>query len=685
MFALDAYQEIRTANESLRKLKKTNFSIPNTAGTNHHQKSVEERIAILADSMDSYCDPVVITDVNNIIIHVNSSFEKKYGYNKSELIGKNVEIVHAKSIDQTTSNNILKMSYEVGWSGELTNVDKNNREFPIFLSTSRVTDSHGNPIALIGIAREISEQKAAERALKDKIRIEQFLTSMTTKFISISLAEIDATIQDALRQIGMLTQSDMVHLMQEKKQQPGSKVMYTWTFDEQLNLNPAFHKECSLFFTTVFKSSPEITQFLVPQTSEGKHEAFHDFLSENSIHNSFAVPLSSRKKFIGYVALFTCNTKPEWENEDFSYLNIISEILSNALERKKVEEELHKAKSIAEESARIRDQFLTRMNHEFRTPLHAILGSSYLMLKTNPNPKQLEYIETVRVAADILLAMVNDMLDFSKIRSGKIEFASVDFSLAKIVDQVFQVARISAERKFLKLYYSISPDVPQILIGDPERLTQILINLVINAIKFTNRGEVSIQIYPLNGDSKNQHIQFEIRDTGVGIAKEYINSIFEDFVQGTDSEKKITEGTGLGLTICRMLVTLQGGNISVESKPNEGSVFRFTLPFGISENQNYELVSREDDIILPGALRNISVLVVEDNEFNRLIIKDLLQFWKASYRIAENGKKALSLLKTHEFDIVLMDIGLPDMDGYAVTNHIRKKLGGKKNKFRLLQ
>jgi len=308
--------------------------------------------------------------------------------------------------------------------------------------------------------------------------------------------------------------------------------------------------------------------------------------------------------------------------------------------------------------------------------MNAIVGLTRLLLSKNPKPDQIKYLNAIQMSSDNLLVIINDILDLSKIEAGKISIESTDFSIHEIANSVREMLLLKAEEKLIELKIHIDESVPNKVIGDPTRVNQVLINLAGNAVKFTNEGYVKINVSVNKIEEETLWVKFDIIDTGIGIAQDYIDKIFESFTQaGTDVTRKFG-GTGLGLTISRQLVSLMGGDISVTSELGSGTTFSFIIPLTKATDQ--DLHSKESgvspDII--EHLRNIRVLLVEDNEFNRIVAEDTLQEALPGIKIdiCENGAEAVTKLSSTNYDIVLMDIQMPVMDGVTATQQIRATL-----------
>lgn len=361
--------------------------------------------------------------------------------------------------------------------------------------------------------------------------------------------------------------------------------------------------------------------------------------------------------------------------------NIDLKVLNNSLEQKIIErtseieasrQQLIKAKEVAERSTQAKSLFLSNMSHEIRTPLNGIISITDIMLHEAGEENISDMLNTVKYSADHLLGIINDILDFSKIESGKVTFENIKFNLKTLLDNLVKVMKFKAEEKNLSFYLELDDDVPEFIIGDKVKLNQILTNLIGNAFKFTLKGFVKIKVSCIEKPAHEKvKLLFSVQDSGIGIPTDKIDSIFQSFTQSAQSITRKFGGTGLGLTITKRLVELQGGEIRVDSKEGVGSNFEVIISTKYASQDDKAMKSEVK--VVRDSLIGKNVLVVEDNQVNQFVAVKILKSWGVNTRICENGLEATKLLSHENFDLVLLDLHMPVMDGYEACTIIRNK------------
>jgi signal transduction histidine kinase/CheY-like chemotaxis protein len=347
-------------------------------------------------------------------------------------------------------------------------------------------------------------------------------------------------------------------------------------------------------------------------------------------------------------------------------------LLADIAARKGVEAELEESRDAALESSRVKSEFLANMSHEIRTPMNGILGMTELVLDTELNSEQRNSLGLVKLSAESLLSIINDILDFSKIEAGKLDMESIPFEMRESLGETMQALSYRAHQKGLEVIYEVQPDVPEALLGDPGRICQIIINLVGNSIKFTERGEIFVRVEKETETPESVRLHFAIQDTGVGIALDKQKKIFDPFSQADSSMARMYGGTGLGLTICTRLVGMMDGRIWVESELGKGTTFHFLISLGIQQGS----VPRPSHLA-PAQLRDLHALIVDDNFTNRRVLHGMLTRWGMKPTAVDGGRAALQAMEVaknagYPFPLILLDGQMPEMDGFTLAEHIHK-------------
>lgn len=348
---------------------------------------------------------------------------------------------------------------------------------------------------------------------------------------------------------------------------------------------------------------------------------------------------------------------------------VFAEMATEIAEKAKAKAEI--ATRIAENALKAKQQFLSNMSHEIRTPMNAIIGFTKVLLKTNLTVKQQEYLEAIKLSGNSLIVLINDILDLAKVDAGKMTFEQTPFKMSSSIFAMLHLFEAKIREKNIAFIKDYDCKIPDVLVGDPVRLHQIILNLLSNAVKFTASGRITVSIHLLTEDKEKVSIEFAVSDTGIGIAEDKIATIFENFQQASSDTSRLYGGTGLGLAIVKQLVESQGGSVHVKSVLDKGSTFSFTLNF-LKTTAKVE----EETIIeeLDTEMKSINVLVVEDIPLNQLLMKTILDDFGFDPDIAANGKIAIENLQNKSYDIILMDLQMPEMNGFEATNYIRNTM-----------
>ena len=416
-------------------------------------------------------------------------------------------------------------------------------------------------------------------------------------------------------------------------------------------------------------------EFLV----DGFQQGVYPVAELGGLHAAAAFPIFVESEVLGVLEFFSFQTV----QPDKNFLTLVTHTcsqLGQVIARQRAAEDLRRAKLLAESANRAKSEFLAVMSHEIRTPMNAILGIAELLSETSLSPKQREYVKVFQRAGTKLIELINSILDLSKVESGRFELDSTDFDLRTVLDQTLELMGPVAEARGLELTCGVQPDVPQALVGDPGRLRQVLINLIGNALKFTDRGSVSVRV---ERDSSGPlgSLRFSVTDTGIGISPEHKEMIFSNFTQADSSTTRKYGGTGLGLAICKSLIELMGGQIGVASEVGCGSTFFFTVRLGLQDQLRSVTVGGEEAEGLPKnqfvstmqvvERAAVRILIAEDSEDNLFLIQSYLKDSGFKFDLVRNGKQTVESVMSGSYDLVLMDVQMPVMDGHEAARAIR--------------
>jgi len=581
--------------------------------------------------IEASLDPLITISAEGKIMDMNEALVSITGITREKLTGTNF-------IDYFTEPQKAREVYEEVFThgsvadSPLTLRHKNSNLTDVLFNGSLYKDDEGNIQGVVIVARDDTARKLASQYARSIIEASKdplFAISPDGKIIDVNEATLVAT---------------------EKTREEIINSDFFNYFTEPESSRKAYKQIFSQGFITDF-----------PLTiKDGK---LTDVLFNGSVYKD------ERGNVLGVVLVARDVTEQKRIANELLEAKVFAEMATELAEEAKSKAE--SATIFAENAMKAKQQFLSNMSHEIRTPMNAIIGFTKVVLKTTLTEEQKEYLTAIKLSGDALIVLLNDILDLAKVDAGKMVFEMVPFRLSLSISAMLHLFESKILEKNLKLIKEYDNNIPQVLVGDPVRLHQVIINLVSNAVKFTSKGEITVGIRLINEDDEKVTIEFSISDTGIGIPENKIRKIFENFQQASSETSRLYGGTGLGLAIVKQLVEGQGGSVQVKSTIGEGSVFSFMLTFQKTTSDaelESELVEFDKD------LKNIKVLVVEDIPLNQLLMKTLLDDFGFECDIAANGKIAIEKLRTISYNVILMDLQMPEMNGFEATEYIRKKI-----------
>jgi PAS domain S-box-containing protein len=565
---------------------------------------------------------VSITDTEGSIVYANDRFCAISGYAREELLGRNHRVVKSGA---HTDAFFADMWATIGagqvWSGEICNRAKEGRLYWVAATIVPMLDAEGRPEQYIAIRTDITRRKEIEAQLEEQLHFSRQVIDLTP--IPIYFKDTEGRYLGANRALGDLLGIDPSNMIGR-------------------NIRDFFPRETADFH---LQRDEELYRQVGTQTYE----------------ITAPMPGGGQRALLYHKASLT--------RPDGSVRGLIGAIV-DLTQRKQWEEGLLAAKEAAEAASRAKSEFLANMSHEIRTPMNGIIGMTDLALDTVLNHEQREYLEIVRSSSRALLTIINDILDFSKIEAGKLDIESTAFDPVHLLDDALKPLARQARDKGLNFTVQIAEGTPRHLLGDPVRLRQVLTNLVSNAVKFTEQGEVRVSLEGRSKAKDEVTLCYSVADTGIGVPENMRNEIFEAFSQGDSSTTRRFGGTGLGLAICRRLVSLMNGSISIESEPGKGSLFQVSLRLPMASAPG---AGDRDGGTGAAAARCMRVLLAEDNLVNQKLAIAMLQKWGHQVIVANNGREAIDLSAGQSFDLVLMDMQMPEMGGLEATAAIRAR------------
>jgi PAS domain S-box-containing protein len=623
------------------------------------QKEYEAQItrekAFLEDLYNAIPVAIAITNCSGTISMINREFTNLFGFTPDEALNKNINDLivpddlkdEAVKIDLLTSQRQREVRQTV-------RTDKSGKKIYVSLSSNAIVINN-EVVSHLAIYRDITIER------KNQLLQEILYNISTAALRQLDIKEIYPTIVLELSRIWD-TNNFFIALYDKTS--------------ETLSL-PFFADEKDNFYE--IPTSKTITGWVIRQNKSV-------LLKENDLKMLeesgdvelvgtqckvwMGVPLRVEGNIIGVMCLQDYNDEEKFSQDDLYVLDFIANQIAIAIQRRMILDNLILARQKAEEAAQSKQLFMSTMSHEIRTPLNEVIGITNLLLQGNPREDQMDYIKTLKFSGNHLLTLVNDVLDYNKMESGKIIFEQTQFDLHEFLEEIMRSYSFRSKAKNLKFAIRKENELPRVVIGDPIRLNQILSNLLSNALKFTTNGSIIVLVKELNRTGDKCIMEFSVSDTGIGIPKDKHSLIFDSFTQASPDTTRHFGGTGLGLSICKKLIELQGGKISLESEPGVGSTFRFTIPLGILDSGGQKQAAEIAENF--SGLEGKKILIAEDNKINFYVANKFLVSWGIVVSHAGDGLLALEMLEKENFDLVLMDLHMPVMDGIEATKIIRK-------------
>ncbi len=628
------------------------------------EKKIQEQLRrdkiYLESLIEGAPEAIIQSFKDGTILRINKEFTRLFGYAEDEVIGEMVSDIlygHDDKIREEGLKIIREIARGKPQSIETVRYHKNGTPIPVsFLGSPIIIDD--KIVGVFGSYRDISARKRNEKVTETILNISTAALSTPTlnDFFDVILQELSTLLNTRNLFIALYNkEKETLHFPLHLDEKDGKEIFREVPARKTISGYVIRNRKPILLFEKDIQRLRDKGEFV---------------LIGSLAKVWLGVPLEVDEEIIGIITIQDYNNPKAFSQNDLKILRIVSNQIALAIKHKQAQELLRIAKERAEENARFKEQFLSTMSHEIRTPLNAIIGMTRLLANTHPTPDQQEYIHALEISGNNLMRLINDILDYSKLEAGKMVIEEIVFDLADQLDGLARSYRYVAEEKGLRFIVEIDPSLPRKVKGDPTRINQILTNLIGNAIKFTHKGEIKVSLRKLSESKETVRVEYAVADTGIGIPPDKLESIFESFTQAEKATTRKFGGTGLGLSISKKLAELLGSHIEVKSKVNQGTTFSFILD--LKKVKGTRNSTDEDIDKITANLRGRRVLIAEDNALNRIVAIKSMKEWGMEIDQCENGKEALELVKDNDYDVILMDLQMPVMDGYEATRAIRR-------------
>lgn len=630
----------------------------------------QESMQILLRIFKEFPANVIIRELPSYkYVDANKNFIRNFGYTEKELLEK------APSELQLFSNeeDFLNMREELSISGFInTRLMKFKTKTGTIINgmhSGTVIESQGKKYLLAFII-DVSKQMEYEKELEHKGRLQQLLVGLSSKFINHTFENFDEDINKSLEELGRFVGADRAYIFDYDYEKNTTSNTYEWCSE---GISPEIHnlQDGPIdAFPDWFEPHSKGETIYIPDVLalDGNVYKIKEYLIPQNIKSLITIPMMKGDRCIGFVGFDSVTDYRSYTQDEIELLMVFAQILVNLHMRKNQEDMLNESRLKAQQASQVKSNFIAQIGHEIRTPLNGALGFLQLLYESATMTRQFDYINKAKTSMNILLKLVDDMKDISRIEANKLEIKNAPFDIRNVINESITPFVFDMNKKGIGLYINVDADVPVNLSGDSDRIKQIITNLVNNSIKHTDKGTIHISCSVEREMPEKVQLMFLVKDTGEGILKENLPYIFEPFFQGTINYSY--QGMGLGLAICKELVSKMDGGIWVESELGKGTAFYFTITLGLDLGQ-FNMVNKSTDSRI-GKISGVRVLLAEDNEINKELAKEILNSREIEVNTVDNGAQALEALNKNEYDIVLMDIQMPVMDGLEATKRIRE-------------